>query len=260
MRRPPLVVGLLAALFLSAGAVQAQDKPAIELPKDPTTPVITFDYFGGGIKRQNDEPLLIIRADGTVNVGNPYGVGKSVTTKIRIAEVRELLRYAIQEQHLLDFDQDKVKAAVADEMKKAGTGIAVGGGSTTIIRIKTAAKEHEARYYAPAAFAQQYKNIKALGELVAVEQRLQRVVHEAVAGGPDEITKALALVNERLKKDYPDARPLTAADLQAARWQGQDTLIVSFFRRGAQPDLFVAGTVTRPAKGDPTVFVKAKVK
>jgi len=53
---------------------------------------------------------------------------------------------------------------------------------------------------------------------------------------------------------------LTADDLQSSHWQKQDTLVVSFFRRGAQPDLFVASTVTQPAKGEVKVFVKAKVK
>jgi hypothetical protein len=251
---------LLATLLLDAAAVQGQDKVPIELPGDATTAVITFDHIGGGILRKDKEPQLIIRANGAVVIGDPYGLGKRVETKIPVAQLQALLRFIVQEQHFFDFDEAKVKAAIQEEMKKKGVGIAVGGGSTTVIRIKTAAKEHEARYYALGTFAKQYKDIKALAQLEAVEQRLTRVVNESVAGGPEEIAKLLALVNDRLKKEYPDAPPLTAAELQSARWQGQDTLIVRFFRGGDQPGTFVSGQVTRPAKGEPKLFVKAKLK
>ena len=83
--------------------------------------------------------------------------------------------------------------------------------------------------------------------------------HEATAGGSAEVVKLLTLANEHLRKEYPDAQPLTPTDLQSAHWQ-QDTLVVSFSRQGAQPGLFVAGTVTRPAQGEVKVVVKAKLK
>ena len=110
-----------------------------------------------------------------------------------------------------------------------GVGVDPGEGLTTIIRIKTAAKEHEVKVFALANHVNQYKEIKALAQLLAVEQRLNRVKQEATAGGSAEVGKLLALANEQLRKEYPDAQPLTAVDLQAARWQ-QDTLVVSFFR------------------------------
>ena len=239
---------------------QGQDKAPIELPKDPTTPVITLDFQGGGILRKNQEPHLVIRADGTVTVGDPYGVGSRIETRIPVAEVQALLRFAIRDQHFFDFDDAKVKAAIAEIQKKKGIATRVTGASSTIVRIKTAVKEHEAKYYALSTVANQYKEVKELGQLLAVEQRLSRVKNEAIAGGSAEVVKLLTLANEHLRKEFPDAQPLTPSDLQSARWQGEDTLIVSFFRRGAQPDLFVASTVTRPAKGEVKVFVKAKVK
>jgi hypothetical protein len=259
MRHVPLPLGLLAALCLVPGATRGQDKPPIELPKDPATPVITLDFLGGGILRKNQEPQLLIRADGTVIVGDPYGIGKRVEAKITPAELQALLRYTIREQHFFDFDADKVKAAVADIQRKKGIGIAIGGGSTTVIAIKTAAKEHAARYYALGTVAEQYKEVKALGQLLAVERRLQRTMYQATAGGAADLDKLRKLANERLKKEYPDAAPLTADDLMFARW-AKDTLEVRFFRRGAQAGTFVSAQVSRPAQGEPTVFVKAKVK
>ena len=180
---------------------QAQDP--IESP-DPTTPVITLDFQGGRPLRQNQEPHLLIRADGTVIVGNPYGFGKRFE-KVPLVEVQALLRFAIKEQHFLDFDDGKVKAAIAEIHKKEGVAARINGKSITIIRIKTAAKVHEARVYALATVANQYREIKALSQLREVEQRLTRVKLEATAGGAAEVVKMLTLANERLRMEYPDA-------------------------------------------------------
>jgi len=205
MRQSPFLIGLIATL-LSAAVAQGQDRAPIELPKDPTTPVITLDFRGGRLVRKNQEPQLTIRADGTVIVGDPFGHGKRVEGKIRIAEVQALLRYAIRDQHFFDFDPEKVKAAIAEIQKKKGVAIRVGDGSTTTIRLQTAAKEHQAGYYALSTFANQYKEVKALTQLLAVEQRLNRVRYEVTAGGSDEVAKLLKLANEHLRKEYPDAR------------------------------------------------------
>ena len=138
-------LGTLAALLVGAAA-PGQEKPRIDLPRNGTTPVITLDYLGGAMKRGNDEPHLVIQADGTVIVGNPYVIGKHVETKIPLVEVQALLRYIVHEQHFFDFDPAKAKAAVQEEQKKNGVAVDVGDGSTTIIRIKTAAREYEVKY------------------------------------------------------------------------------------------------------------------
>src|SRR5947209_6107209 len=99
MRRSILQFPLFASLVLSAAAAQGQDKTAVELPRDPTTVVLTLDHRGGGLKRADPEPVLEIRADGRVVVGNPFAIGKRVETKIPVAEVQALLRFAVKEQH-----------------------------------------------------------------------------------------------------------------------------------------------------------------
>lgn len=258
--RPFSLLFTLCATLLSAGSAQAQDRTPIELPRDAATPVITFDYLGGGLKRASDEPQMVIQADGTVIVGNPFAIGKRVEGKIPLVEVQALLRFIVREQHFFDFDIEKVKLEIAEEQKKMkGIGIAVGGGSTTVIRVKTAAKEHEARYYALGTYANQYKGVKALAQLSEVEKRLTQVMNVTTAGGAEEMTKLLNQVNEQLKKEYRDAQPLTMNDLQSARWQGAD-LVVRFFRAGAENGTYVSGTATRPDGSAAKVDVKAKLK
>lgn len=259
MRHLPLSLGLLAALCPVPGAAPGQDRAPIELPKDPAAAVITLDFQGGGILRKNQEPQLLIRADGTAIVGDPYGLGKRVETKLTPAELQALLRYALHDQQFFEFDAEKVKAVVQEIQKKQGVAVAIGGASTTVIKIRTAAKEHEARCYALGTVAGQYKEVKALGQLAAVEKRLQRALYEATGGGAAELTKLRDLANGRLKKEYPDAAPLTADDLMFARW-ANGTLEVRYFRQGPQPGTFVSAQVSRPAQGEPKVFVKAKVK
>ena len=83
MTKRTLLVALAAVLFLAmatfAGMGYAEDSgpppkaPAAEkkthaLPADATATVIIIDYLGGMLKPQNDDPLMVIRADGSVTL------------------------------------------------------------------------------------------------------------------------------------------------------------------------------------------------
>ena len=69
------IVGVLAS------TVQADDE-AYKLPEKADAAVITLDYAGGQIRRVNEEPVLEIRANGVVVLGNPWGHSERIETKI----------------------------------------------------------------------------------------------------------------------------------------------------------------------------------
>jgi hypothetical protein len=256
MRRPPFFFGLLAAL-LCLPAARGQAQAPIELPKDPTAPVITLDYQDGR-QRKCLGPHMVIRADGTVTVSDPYGSGKTVETSISMAEVRALLGFVVGQQRFFDFDEVKVKAAVTAEVKRTGGAFGAGGNSGVVLRIKTAAQDREIRYNGLHGHAKWLKDVKDLSRLNDVEQRLRRVMYVAMAGGPDEVAKHLMLVNERLKQDHPKTDPLTTNDFQYSRWRDLDTLEVQFLR-ATRPGESVYGIVSRPTRGDFKVETIVKV-
>ncbi len=251
-RRTLLAVGLIAGWFLSAAVVRGQ---AVQLPRDPKTPIIILD-FQSGPKRDDPEPVLVIHADGRVVVSTAYGRSKRVETTIPVAEVQALLRYIVQEQAFFDFDE-ATTAAVKEAMRAKALGIV--HSATTVLRVKTATREHAVSFYALAASAKKYPDIKSLSRLAAVVRRLSRVRCESLAGGSDAVAKMLALVNEHLKQQYPDARPLTPADLHSTHWMGE-TMIVQFHRNGERPDLYVAGSVKQRPQGEAEVTVGAQLK
>lgn len=249
----------------AAPAVPEAKAPDIKLREDPKSAVITYDQSGGRLRRVKQEPVMIIRADGTVIVGDPYGRGTGCESKLTARELQDLLKFALNEKEFFKFDADKVKQEIADEMKNKGVGIRVGDGSTITIRIQADGKDHEGKYYAPNAFAGAHPKIKSLGQFRDLHEKLQRVQLAATVGGPPVIEKDLKLANEALLKEYPKAPPLTADDLfQASKGNdpkgGKQTTIRFFKRLPPNPTQnFANVNIVRPEKGEPVVTVKAKL-
>jgi hypothetical protein len=229
--------------------------PDIKLPADPKAAVITFDHMGGGIRRVNNDPVMIIRADGTVTVSDPWGLGGAAESKISARELQDLLRFIIRDKEFFDFDQAKVQKQMDEEMRK-GPAIAVRGAYTTIVRVQADGRDHEARYYALSTFANQYPKVKALGQLRDVEARLQRVQMTAVAGGGETLAADLKLANERLVKEHPRARPLALDDLlQVTRRDGK-TVVRFHHVTAKEPQKFASVTIERTAKDEAKVTVR----
>ena len=235
-------------------------KPTIELPKDPKTPVLVLDYKGGFRPGGADDgqpavPHLTIRADGTVVIAHGLGLGKHLEYKLANDELQALLRFVVVDNQFFDHDAKKVEAALAASGKPP-----VLDDATTVLRVKTAAKEHEVSQYALANTAENHKNIKALAQLRAIDVRLQRLMNQVRAGGKTALDGIVKTANEHLKKQLPDAAALTAADLQEASVHPNGDKQVNFYRLGEGPGAFVLVKMLLPAAGAPKVEVLGKVK
>lgn len=267
-----VALGALAATILLVGvgwmvyqgsAQQQKAGPApqaIELPKDGKTLVLVLDYQGGFRPARQDDgqpevPPLTIRADGTMVLAHTFGLGKHLEYRLSAEELQALLRLILVDNQFFEYDAKKVAAAL-----QGGGAPLVADDMTTVLRIKTAAKEHEVSQYALKATAEGNKNIKALAQLHAIEVRLQRLMHEARAGGKTALDGIVKVANEHLKKQLPEAAALTAADLQDAFVKADGEKQVNFYRLGQGPGAFVLVKLTLPAKGEPKVEVYGKVK
>jgi hypothetical protein len=169
----PRIVAI-AALCLLATFSFAQQKAEIRLPADPSAIVLTFDRRGGDIgsvpARVNSDPILTIRADGSVTFVDRYEPDLVLQSKISLDELQDILRLA-DDQDFFSFDATAVKAAIATEARRTG-GFGVGGASDTVIHIRLADREHDAVFNGLSAFTQQYPGIKPLAQLFTVEKRL----------------------------------------------------------------------------------------
>jgi hypothetical protein len=200
----PLALGLSATI---------QQLPIIQLPQDTKAAVITMDLAGGfGPRRKDNRPALTILADGTVQVVDRSGVVPAIENKLSSEELQDLLRFAINEHHFFDFDQAKAEREAAAQEEKTGYSFSVFDVATTMVRIRTAERDHNAQFYALDEYARAYPEVKVLTHLLAVVVRLRRLLYEVKAGGQEGVAAALNLGNEYLKTAYPRIPPLRRED------------------------------------------------
>jgi hypothetical protein len=213
---------ILLAVFLFAGCNSqpakvkdpiALPKGQIALPKDPTAHIIVYDsrsywdvhiYEMGFWPPPNGQPargrgllppLLKIQADGTMIADDRYKSAATFQLKIAAEEVQELLQFIIHDNDLLRFDQAKVEA----DIKKIDTG-SVADSPTTTVRIKTADREHEAKYYAVDFYLERHPEVKELKQLDAVAKRLWQAYGRVLADGIKVVAAKEGETKEKVTK------------------------------------------------------------
>lgn len=228
LKRVVRLAALIAIVGLFTSTIQADDE-AYKLPEKADAAVITLDYPGGQIQRVSDEPVLEIRANGVVILGNPWGQSERIETKISAEELQQLLKEILKTHEFFELDSAKMKAAV-QASQAGGLRFSVADGATTVVRVETADKQHELKYYVLRMDAQKYPDIKSLQHLRAIEELLSHRMHLIRAGGPEGVAEKLKIANEALAKEFPDAKPFTADDLAFAYKYARGNQRISFAR------------------------------
>lgn len=150
----------------------------IVLPKEPGAWVITLDYRGGlTLPRKNQDPYLLIRNDGRVTVNDPFGLKPRLETRIPMAEVRELMHFALVKNDFFSLNGADIDKAVRQEVqrKKAPQVMDM---HKTVVRIRTHHQTHEVTSYAVDFYAERLPNIAALQKLHRIETRLNRLMDQ----------------------------------------------------------------------------------
>ena len=254
-----MFTALVPTLLIVVPSAPVPNAPQFQLPKDPKAIVIEFDYAGGFTPPpKNNKPNLTITADGTVTANNRFS-GDSATMRLSPAEVQELLAFIITENKFLEYDPAKVEQAVEDVTRKNGPVPQVADAPSTVVKVRTADKEHKASYYALGMAANQFKEIKPLQQLHAIEYRLGRLQAITWAGGPKVVDEYLKLVNEKLKAEYPDVAPLTRDEFRYARTI-DGTMTAMFSRPDAEKKTFTNATIEHSTGNTPKVSLLVKSK
>lgn len=257
----------------------AADKPVpktpITLPDSPTAEVISLDFKGGFTPpRLKNSPSLSILRDGTVLVPDNYGQSEDVKAKLTPAELQELLTFIVDTHQFFEFQPAKVQAAIqnAERPKKIKPGELVlvaprvSDAPTTVIKVELKDREHQAQWYALSFEASHHSKVAPLQHLRAIEQRLQRVMTVAHAGGEEEVTRQLKLVNQKVQEQYADAPLLKAEHLLSAsrRADGSRAFLWQWIEQGkdgnAQSAKFVTVNQQVPASGETMLMINVKLK
>ena len=216
MNRTKAIVVCCLVAFVSAAA---QTNVPISLPADPSAAVITLDWHGywQDRSRKNPNPALTIRADGSIIVTDPADVVPDLQGKLSSAELQELFRFLIQVRDFFAIDGGDILNAIRAEEARTGQRVGVSDAGEPVIRVKTADKEKEVRFYGLGFYAGRYPislfpSMKALDNLNAIEAKLTRLSEEVKGGGKAGIAAGLAAANAYLAREKPDLPLFTADD------------------------------------------------
>jgi tyrosine-protein phosphatase YwqE len=194
---------------LRAGATKAepgaaQQTPAAApkthaLPADATATVILFDYRGGMLKPQNDDPLMVIRADGSVTLGDRYRKNARIETRITKDDLHALLQLTIDTNDFFKINAAEIEQSIDAKVKReneklAAQGVVMVGPSaicdaaTTVVRIHADGKDHEVQLYALDIKSDFLQNDERLTRLQNIATRLteleRKLRAEAAAAAP----------------------------------------------------------------------------
>src|SRR5207302_4320027 len=123
------------------------------------------------------EPYLTIRADGTAVFGNPRGDSRRVEARLSAQELQDLLRHAVRTNDFFGCDSRQLDEALHREMTRKGERTAVADAPLVALRIQADGRDHEVRCRGlNESLPRQFPEVKELGRLWAVRQRLERVV------------------------------------------------------------------------------------
>lgn len=164
------------------------------LPADATATVIVLDYLGGMIKPKNNDPLMVIRADGSVTLENRYQKNARIETRITKDDLQTLLRLAVDTNDFFKINAAEIGQSIAAKVKRVnerlratGGGIYCGpnivaDGATTVVRIHADGKDHQVRLYDLRGKSRFLRNDERLTRLKNIVTRLRELERKLRAG------------------------------------------------------------------------------
>lgn len=223
------MLATLAALFVAVPLPPGA--AAIPLPKDPKAVVIEFSFRRGSTPpRKSNLPNLTVTVGGVVTANDPL-TDTTASFQLPQKELQGLMHLIVVQKRFLDISEETIAKDMLDEQKRRGLIIGpMADPVTTVIKVRTADKEHEVKVSALDTHADIYEKIESLQNLVAIEKTLIQLLSTALAGGPTAIDASLKVANDAIKETFPALKSLVADDLRFARIQPGGVVSLNFYR------------------------------
>ena len=187
----------------------AQVTTPIRLPADPSTAVIVLEDRGyvGFSFRTNFNPVLTVRADGSVTAVDPLGDANGLQGSLSPAELQDLLRFAIEEQGFFSFTPSGIFEPVPPE--SACITFLNSHSKSTYVRIQTEDRQNE-------VLVDLSMGKQAIEKFEILETRLRGLAEVVKSGAKDKIPEALSRANDYLMQAHRELRPLTIEEFSKA--------------------------------------------
>ena len=284
----PAPASIRSDLFApSRGSVlaQAPDKPAVHLPSDPNAVVLRMNrsvdfsllpgvslaiFADGRVVAQVPEGLHSLSAQNLTEFvrGDHAGQEKDrnapritvLEGRIPIAELEELVRFAVQEQEFFTFDAASIKAAIGEEYQSDWAVHDAKDETTTAFTVQTADRKHTVCWSKLIRSIWDFPGIQPLRQLQGLDQKLTHVYYVLLAGGPEHVDAVAATLDSLLQRFYVTHRlapRLAAADLAGVSQSADGSAVRYIFSRSTAnfellPQFSV--TINVPHQGQPYLY------
>jgi hypothetical protein len=170
---------------------------------------------GGLIRCRNgraERSNLEIRADGRIQIERLGDCGAVFESRLSKDELQALLHEIVDGQQFLEL----TTPGIEDEIRaKRGPGPylgRMGHAGDTVVRVRTADRDSEVTYNAPAVFAREYPGAKQIARFAEVVARLKTVANQVADTGKQTAALAALKANNYLATARPDLPRVETVD------------------------------------------------
>jgi hypothetical protein len=255
-----LLAGALLTGSCTPGAASNSPPAAAGAASTAAVVLVTLDYRGGVVARRNTDASLRVYDTGRVYFGNPFGTTQPMEIKLTPPQLEALMQFILVDQGFRQFDAEALKQELTTAAAAHTTKVTrLMDATTMVLQVKDGDQQREATVSSLENLASSYPEVPRLRQLLLIQRKLERLRAEAYAGGAEGLVRHLWRANTALAKEYPEAEPLKAEDLDTA-WQSLGgRCIVKFLRSEPQPDGMLRVTkaeIDYPYVGDPVVITR----
>ena len=229
--------------------------PPVPLPPDGDAVVVRWESIDEKAGRLRHR--LTVRADGRVEAVAPPSAGPEspVQGRLTAGELQDLLRFVVHDQEFFAFDARELDRDLRRAYVYGGTLNSPYDRVTTRVRVRTADREHDARWHQLASAVVVFPEAERLHQLIRVERRLRNVLLVLAAGGQQRVGSVADWATRALRPTYPDLAPFTAAHLSHYVPAADGSGARFAFTHGdkLEAEGYFSATVVVPGQGPPTL-------
>jgi hypothetical protein len=188
----------------------------IQLPMDPTDPILEYDSTGGFRMALPQgfvsTPILRVYADGKVVTGGSAPEAKSCETKLSESQLNQLLHWVVNEKKFYEIDEQEIKR----QLLESGNAMMVADAATSQFKLNLQRGSHQVDVYALMMMAPRNKEVEEMQTLLDVQRRCQLLVAKTTIGDDEEMRVLLEAVNSEFAKSQPNLNKFLANDVTFA--------------------------------------------
>ncbi len=207
------------------GTLAADSAGSLELPLDGDVVVLELAYRDAGSR--TPKTVVAVHADGSVVVPDADGAG-DMHGRLAPTQLTSLLQEIVEEASVFELESDQIQQEVRDAADRSGRPWRVSDPALMLIRIRLRTREHEVRCPSVEIWHERFPGVESVARLCGVRRRLENVRAIVQVGGWDNAEELSELVNQELRRAFPEATPVTTSDLLMVRGRSPELRYVQF--------------------------------